>query len=197
MTEHRQRLAPLEPPYTPEAASTLAKWMPPGSAIEPLRLFRTLLVNDELASRMRPVGAAILGPGATVAPALREVVIHRTCALNGAEYEWGVHAVAFGRPLGFTDEQLASTVHGSWQDPCWDSEQAKAFRLADELHRTGTIPDELWSELAESFSPQQLLELIVTAGWYHVISFVCNGAGVELEAWAARFPSAPAAGSPM
>jgi 4-carboxymuconolactone decarboxylase len=190
MTEHTPRLAPLQPPYTPEAASMLAKWMPPGSEIEPLRLFRTLLVNGELASRMRPLGAAILGPGATVAPTLREVVIHRTCALNGAEYEWGVHAVAFGKPLGFSDEQLASTVHGSWQDACWDSEQASVFRLADELHHSGTISDELWSQLVESFSPEQLLKLIVTAGWYHVISFVCNGAGVELEAWAARFPSA-------
>jgi 4-carboxymuconolactone decarboxylase len=190
MTEHTPRLAPLQPPHTPEAASMLAKWMPPGSEIEPLRLFRTLLVNGELASRMRPLGAAILGPGATVAPTLREVVIHRTCALNGAEYEWGVHAVAFGKPLGFSDEQLASTVHGSWQDACWDSEQASVFRLADELHHSGTISDELWSQLVESFSPEQLLELIVTAGWYHVISFVCNGAGVELEAWAARFPSA-------
>jgi 4-carboxymuconolactone decarboxylase len=190
MTEHTPRLAPLEPPYTPEAASMLAKWMPPCSEIEPLRLFRTLLVNGELAGRMRPLGAAILGPGATVAPTLREVMIHRTCALNGAEYEWGVHAVAFGRPLGFSDEQLGSTVHGSWQDACWDAEQAVVFRLADELHHSSTISDELWSVLVESFSPEQLLELIVTAGWYHVISFVCNGAGVELEAWAARFPSA-------
>ena len=49
MTEHTPRLAPLQPPYSPEAASMLAKWMPPGSEIEPLRLFRTLLVNGDVA----------------------------------------------------------------------------------------------------------------------------------------------------
>jgi len=40
----RPRIAALEPPYEPETASLLAKWMPPGSDVEPLHLFRTLAV---------------------------------------------------------------------------------------------------------------------------------------------------------
>jgi hypothetical protein len=28
----------------------------------------------------------------------------------------------------------------------------------------------------------------VTAGWYHLISYVCNGLRLEPEDWAARFP---------
>jgi 4-carboxymuconolactone decarboxylase len=184
------RIQPLEPPYAAEIAASLAKWMPPGSPAEPLRLFRTLAVHDELASRMRPLGAGILGSRATVPPVLREVVIHRTCALTGAEYEWGVHVAGFGRPLGFTEEQLRSTVEGSWQDACWDPDQGSVFRLADELHATSTISDELWQELAGRFEARQILELIVTAGWYHVISFVCNGVAVAPEEWAARFPAA-------
>ena len=34
----------------------------------------------------------------------------------------------------------------------------------------------------------QLLELLITVGWYHTISFVANAARVPLEPWAARFP---------
>src|ERR1700691_390653 len=94
------RIAPLQPPYAPDVAAMLAKWMPPGGGAERLRLFRTLVVHEQLMSRMRPLGAGILGAAATVTPALREVMIHRTCALTGAGYEWGVHAVAFGAPLG-------------------------------------------------------------------------------------------------
>jgi 4-carboxymuconolactone decarboxylase len=181
-------IAPIEPPYSPETAASLAKWMPPGVDVEPLRLFRTFMVNEELASRMRPLGAGILGRTATVPPPLREIVIHRTSALTGAEYEWGVHVVGFGKPLGLTEEQLYSTVHGSWSDPCWDADQAAVFRLSDELHHTGTLSDELWQQLATTFLPPEILELIVTAGWYHLIGFVCNGARVELEQWAPRFP---------
>jgi alkylhydroperoxidase family enzyme len=40
----------------------------------------------------------------------------------------------------------------------------------------------------EHFDERQILELIVTAGWYHVIGYVCNGARIELEEWAPRFP---------
>jgi alkylhydroperoxidase family enzyme len=79
-------------------------------------------------------------------------------------------------------------VHGAAGDPCWDPEQAAVFRVNDELHETGTLSDELWSELAARFDEPQLLELIVTAGWYQLIGFVCNAAGIELEEWAARLP---------
>jgi 4-carboxymuconolactone decarboxylase len=184
------RLQPLQAPYAPDVEAQLSKWMPPGAAIEPLALFRTLQLHPSLASRMRPLGAGILGSSATVEPRLREVMIHRTCALSGAEYEWGVHAVAFGTPLGFTETQLYSTVHGSHQDACWEQVEAAAFRLADELHKHSSISDELWDELSSLFQTEQILELIVTAGWYHVIAYVCNGVQVQPEQWAARFPAA-------
>lgn len=45
-------------------------------------------VHDELASHMRPLGSGVLGYG-RVEPRLRDVMIHRTCALCGAEPEWG------------------------------------------------------------------------------------------------------------
>jgi 4-carboxymuconolactone decarboxylase len=187
-TDTKPRIPPLEPPYAPEIEAALVKWMPPGAAVEPIRLFRTLVVHEELASRMRPLGAGILGGAAKIPAPLREVMIHRTSALTGAEYEWGVHVMAFGKPLGFSDEQLHSTVHGSWDDACWDAEQSTVFRLADELHATSTVSDELWQELAAHFDQEQILELIVTAGWYHVIGYLCNGVRLEHEEWAARFP---------
>lgn len=188
MTVQTSRVAPLEPPYDSHIEAALSKWMPPGSTMEPLRLFRTLVVHDTLASRMRPLGAGILGPTAAVPAQLREVMIHRTCALTGAEYEWGVHAVGFGRPLGLSEEQLHSTVHGSFSDPCWDPEQSSVFQLADELHETSAVSEDLWRSLASHVDARQILELLVTAGWYHVISYVCNGLQLPREEWAERFP---------
>jgi alkylhydroperoxidase family enzyme len=186
-SETPPRLTPVEPPYEDEIATMLAKWMPPGAEAEPLRLFRVLARNVELAGRMRPLGAGILGASATVPPLLREIMIHRTCALNRNEYEWGVHAAAFGRPLGLSDEQLRSTVTGSADDPCWEGDAAAVFALADELHATSTIGAGLWESLRERFDDDQILELIATAGWYRLISYVCNGLGVGLEEWALRF----------
>ncbi|HXD55455.1 MAG TPA: carboxymuconolactone decarboxylase family protein [Solirubrobacteraceae bacterium] len=183
------RIAPLEPPYDPETEAQLARWMPPGAAVEPLALFRTLARHEPLMARMRPLGAYILGSHSSLPLRVREIVIDRTCALAGAEYEWGVHAAAFADAAGLDAEQIASTARGGHGDPCWDAEGAAAMRLAEELHETSKISDSLWEELSALFEERQIVELVVTAGWYHVISYVCNALGVPLEEWALRFPS--------
>jgi 4-carboxymuconolactone decarboxylase len=182
------RIAPLAPPYEPQAQTVLEKWMPPGSEVEPLRLFRTLAVHDDMASRMRPLGAGILGHG-RLQPRDREIMIHRTCARTGAEYEWGVHVIAYGRPLGLSEEQIVATVHGGADDPAWSEHDALLIRLADELHDTCGVSDELWTALAERFREDQLLELLIVAGQYRLVSYIVNGARVEHEPWAPRFPA--------
>jgi alkylhydroperoxidase family enzyme len=189
-TPTEPRIPALEPPYEPDVEEMLRRWMPPGGTIEPLALFRTLAVHGELMSRMRPLGSGILNHG--VVPARdREIVLHRTCALSGAEYEWGVHAVAYARQVGLTAEQLAATAGGAdaAEDPCWSEQDALLVRLADQLHDTATVSDDLWAELTERYSDQQLLELIVTAGWYRTLAYVINAARIRPEPWAARFPA--------
>jgi 4-carboxymuconolactone decarboxylase len=181
------RIAPLDPPYSTETAALLAKLMGPVDDVEPLRLFRTLAVHQELASRMHPLGSGILGHP-RLAPRDRELLILRTCARAGAEYEWGVHALVFGKPLGLSDEQLQATASGSAEDPAFSLEDSQLIAAADALYETNTIPDELWGELSARLGEDQLIELVVVAGWYRLISYVINAAHIELEPWAARFP---------
>jgi 4-carboxymuconolactone decarboxylase len=184
------RIAPLEPPYEAHIQTFLKKWMPPESPMEPLRLFRTLAVHEQLASRMRPQGAAILAHG-QVEPRDREILIHRTCARTGAEYEWGVHVVAYGRQVGLSEEQITATARGGADDPAWSEHDAQLIRLADELHDTCTVSDALWANLAERYSEVQLLELLIIAGQYRIISYLVNAVAIEPEPWAERFPGAP------
>jgi 4-carboxymuconolactone decarboxylase len=178
------RVQPLRD-CSPEVAETLRRMMPPG--IEPLKLFRTVAHNPAILERFRKTGSYILNFG-QIDPLDREVVIHRTTARCGCEYEWGVHAVAYGRPLGLTDDQLRATVHGTPDDTCWSPRQAMLVRLADELHDTGAVSDSLWPELAKAWPAPQLVELVATAGFYHLVSFMANGLGVELEEYGERFP---------
>jgi 4-carboxymuconolactone decarboxylase len=108
----------------------------------------------------------------------RELVIHRTTARCRAEYEWGVHAAAFGRPLGLGEEVLRATVEGDARDPAFDSRQAALVRLCDELHDSSSLGDETWERLRDHFD-----EL----GLYHAVSFLANGLRLENEAFAVRF----------
>jgi 4-carboxymuconolactone decarboxylase len=184
------RIPTLDPPYPSAVAESLAKMMGRRTDIEPLRLFRTLAQHFELGDRIRPLGSGILTHG-TLDPADRELVILRTCARCGCEYEWGVHVALFARPLNVTGAVIDATVTAPPDDSAWSPRQSLLVRLVDELHDTGTVSDTLWDALTPLWSQQQLIELLLVAGWYHLISFVANGARVEAEPWAARFPGDP------
>ncbi len=179
------RIAPAEPPYDADTQKALEKLMPPG--MDPIKIFRTLVHNRDMADRMRVLASGLLNKG-TLEPNHREIVLHRTCARCGCEYEWGVHAVFFAQQLGWSAAKVAATVHGNANDAVWSEDESILIRLADELHDTSTISDALWPELASRWSSEQIIELIMVTGMYHLISYICNGLHIELEEFAPRFP---------
>jgi alkylhydroperoxidase family enzyme len=171
----------VSPPYAQELEASLKKWMPKDSALEPLVLFRTIARHPLLSERMRSLGAAFLGKG-TLPMRVRELVILRTCARCRAEYEWGVHAAAFAAAAGLDEAMVAAT----WADRPPEGEDGVVVKAADELHDEGTIGEDTWAALAARFDEAQLLELLALAGFYHLISFVVNGARLSPEPWAFR-----------
>ena len=176
------RIPPLEPPYPPEIDAELTAMMPPG--VEPLKLFRTLAHNPRVLRKFHL--GNLLDRGA-IERRDREIVILRTCARCRSEYEWGVHVSVFATRVGLTADQVAATAGGAADDPAWSASDALLIRLADELHDTATIAPALWNALAERWSPAQLIELLVVAGFYHTVSFVTNAIAIEREEMAARF----------
>jgi hypothetical protein len=177
------RIAPASPPYADDVAEDLVKLMPPG--MEPLGLFRTLAKNPRVLRRIRRGG--LLDPG-SITLRQREIVILRTTALAGAEYEWGVHAAFFAAAAGLDERALYATVWEAAEAASWTAEEALLIRACDELHATVRLSDPLWNELRAAFAESQLLEILVLAGLYRAISYVVNGTGVALEAGAPRFP---------
>ena len=182
------RIAPVEPPFEGAVAEELRRWMPPNAPLDPLLLFRTLARNVPLAGAMYPLGSFFLSRRFSLGKREREIVIARVTARCGCEYEWGVHATAFGAAAGLDDAVLGATVHGTAADPAWSDTDRLLVRLVDELHDTARVSDDLWRALAAEWPAETLLELLVLVGWYHVIAFVANGPRVEREPWARRFP---------
>jgi 4-carboxymuconolactone decarboxylase len=180
------RLTPLSEPYDPDIARTLERMMPPG--VPPLNLFRTVAHNPAILERFRSTGTYLLNFG-TVSALDREIVIQRTCARCGCEYEWGVHAIFYGERVGLSDEQLDVTVAGRGAtDPCWSPEQALLIELVDALHDRSDVEDALWERLAACYTEAQLVELVALVGQYHFVSFIANAFRVQREEGARRFP---------
>src|SRR5580765_4993052 len=127
------RIAPLDPPYPPDIQADFDKLM---RGAPPLRLFRTVARNPRVLQRM--MAGNLLDRG-SISLRARELMILRTCARCGAEYEWGVHVAAFGAKAQWTEEQKRSTVRGQAADSCWTQEDRLVIGLADELHDTSTV----------------------------------------------------------
>jgi alkylhydroperoxidase family enzyme len=189
MTDHTPRIPLLEPPYEGDLAPLVARMTPPNAA-GPLALFRVLAKNPRLAERMMSTGGYFLGKGSTLPIRDREIVIDRVCARCGNEYEWGVHVTAFAKAAGLSDAEVRHTVSYPADPDAWAPNEAALIAMVDALHETSTIDDALWAELARHYDEAQLIELLMLAGWYHAISFVCNAARVPLEPWQARLPKA-------
>src|SRR6185312_170551 len=96
------RLAPLDPPYPDAVGAAFERIMPRG--VPPLALVRTLAVNEKVFLGL--MAGRFLDPGA-ISLREREIVIDRTCARCGAEYEWGGHVAFFRERVAFSERELA------------------------------------------------------------------------------------------
>lgn len=167
---HTPRIAPLDAPYEPAIQQAFDRIMPPGMA--PLGLFRTLAHSPRVLQRL--FAGNLLDPGA-ITLRERELVILRTCARCGCDYEWGVHKALFARAAGLGAEDIAATqaAAGAGLPPL--------LRAVDELHDSAGLSDATWRELAAAYQPEQILEIIALTGYYHTISFIANACRVAPE----------------
>jgi alkylhydroperoxidase family enzyme len=179
----RARLAPVEPPYAAEVAEDLGRLMPPGH--DPLLLFRVVAANPRVLTRLRRGG--LLDPG-SIGVREREILILRTTARLGSEYEWGVHVAHFSDRAGLTPEQIEATVHGTPDDPAWTPGERVLVAVADALREHARLPDALFAELAAHYQPAQIVEIVALVGQYHMVSFLTEAAGLGREPGAPRFP---------
>jgi alkylhydroperoxidase family enzyme len=181
-TSSAQRIPLVDPPYPESMQQDFDRVM---RGLPPLNIFRTVAQNPRVLSRM--VAGGLLDRG-SISLRERELVILRTCALCGAEYEWGVHVAAYGAKAQFTPAQVAATAGGDSAAAGWSAAEALLLRLCESLFRSRDVDDGLWAELAAVYDHGQLVELLMLAGFYQMVSCVVNAARVAHQAGTPRFP---------
>ena len=177
------RIAPAQAPYPPQIAAEIDRIMPKG--VEPLVLFRTMAKSPRVFEKMFAAGLLDKGP---LSLRQREIVIDRTTARLGCEYEWGVHIAFFAEKVAMDAGQVSAIVHGPADAACWASDEQALLAAVDDLVGHRTITDATWTALTKHFDEAQILEAITLMGYYHTVSFLCRGLKLPLESYAARFP---------
>ncbi|MGW2921858.1 carboxymuconolactone decarboxylase family protein [Streptomyces angustmyceticus] len=181
-----ERVTPLQPPYAPETAALLRRMM--ATDEDPIALFRLYARHRQLAEALHGWGSYQLSRRIGLGLRDRELVIDRTCARCGCEYEWGVHIARFAQRAGLTAAQISSLTHGTSADPCWTAERDRLLLDAtDALHTHHDIDDALWTRLGAEFTPEQLLDLFMLCGWYHAISYTARATRLPPEPGSPHF----------
>ncbi len=179
------RIAPLTKPY-PEAFDARMKALMRGA--EPLVLFTTLATNERAWTKF--TGGSLLDKASPLSMRQREIVIDRTTAKCGNEYEWGVHIAGFAAHIGMDEAQIHATVHGLASDPAWPPEEGVLIATVDALIDHKKLTDAEWTALKTHYDDAQALEIVQLVGFYHGVSLICGALDLPLEANAARFPAA-------
>jgi alkylhydroperoxidase family enzyme len=176
------RIAPLEPPYAPGIQQQFDRIM---RGAPPLTLFRVMAGHARAWEKFR--GGSLLDRG-PLSLREREIVIDRTCALNGCEYEWGVHVATFAEAAHLIEEQVRATVRGFADAACWSAAEQAMIATVDALHARATLDDAEYAALTAHYDDTKILEIILLCGFYRTVSYLCNALALPLETKAARFP---------
>src|SRR5436189_6208865 len=176
------RIAPLEPPYAPEIQDQFDGIM---RGAPPLVLFRVMAGNARAWEKFRAGSLLDRGP---LSLREREIVIDRTCARTGCEYEWGVHVTTFAEAAKLTDEQVRATVRGAATDGCWSEAEQALIAAVDALHDRATLSEAEFAALLVHYDEAKIFEIILLCGFYRTVSYLANGVTLPLEERAERFP---------
>ena len=182
MSQIAPRIAPLQPPYPPEIQQQFDRIM---RGAPPLKLFRTMAGHARAWEKFRGGGLLDRGP---LSLREREIVIDRTCARTGCEYEWGVHIAAFAEAARLTDEQVRATVLGDADASCWSAAEQALIAAVDALHASATLDDAEFSALSAHYDDARIFEIILLCGFYRTVSYLANTLALPLEEKATRFP---------
>src|SRR6476646_10486699 len=155
MSPTAPRVAPLQPPYPPEIQEQFDRIM---RGAPPLLLFRVMAGHARAWEKFRAGGLLDRGP---LSLREREIVIDRTCALTGCEYEWGVHVAAFAAAAHLTDEQVRATVLGKADAPCWSAAEQALIAAVDALHAGATLSEAEFKAPSAHYDDAKIFEIIM------------------------------------
>jgi methylated-DNA-[protein]-cysteine S-methyltransferase len=183
LLKHEQRFIPgrlsvRRKDDTPEIAEIFSRGLT-GPDGEPLNIFGVLAHHPAMLKRWLVFATHVLSKS-TLNARDREILILRTGWNCRSRYEWGQH-VLIGRECGLSDLEI-ERIKGGPNQRSWSTTERLLLEAADELHSEQALSSSTWNGLAESYSIEQVLDVIATVGNYHLVAMFLKSARVPLDA---------------
>lgn len=167
------RLPYVDPEKAPEPVREALDRLP-----VKLNIFRMMAHAETSFRPMLSLGMSILAQQELSAK-LRELVILRVGSLSQARYEWVQH-VPIALAAGASEAQVAALERGDIDGP-FDERERVVLRFTTEVVKQVRAGDETFSALAALFSPREVVELVLTVGYYMMIARLLETTAVDLD----------------
>lgn len=145
-----------------------------------LNIFAVLAHHPKLLKRFNLFGGYLLNKG-LVPDREREIVILRVGSNAGSAYEFGQHTIV-GMEAGLTEAEVTALAAASClDDHPWADPDRDLICMADELCADDCVSQLTFARLAHHWDEAQLVELVLCAGFYRMVSGFLNTMEVPLD----------------
>jgi 4-carboxymuconolactone decarboxylase len=136
-----------------------------------------MVTHPQLYKTLVPLIAKVIS-GSDLPPRDREILVLRTLALCGEVYEAHHHSM-IARKAGMTDAEIEQASVGGGAD--LSPFDISLIHAAEELTRDQQVSHTTWDELAQRYSPVELMEVVSLVGVYTLMAMLTKTLGIQLE----------------
>jgi alkylhydroperoxidase family enzyme len=144
-----------------------------------LNIFRMMAHAETDFRPLIQLGTAILSQQ-SLSPKLRELTILRVGRLSPAEYEWVQH-VPIALATGVTQAQIDALAKDDVTGPAFDDVERAVLAFVTDVVRNVKASDATFAAVGKFLSDREIVELVVTTGYYMLIARLLETTGVDLD----------------
>jgi len=148
-------------------------------ALPPLNIFKMMGHSGDLMDAFSRMGGYLLNR-TEVDPVLREIAIIRAGVLCGSSYEVHQH-----RRIGLGIGMSQALIDGIDEGPgaaVFDSLQRQVMEFTDDVVKNVRAGDATFDPMIAALGPRQTQELVITIGFYMLVSRFLENFDVDIEA---------------
>jgi alkylhydroperoxidase family enzyme len=147
--------------------------------------FRMLAHAPAVAAPALRLVAAVL-TATDLDPRLRQLVILWVTQRCQARYAWIQHA-AIARAVGVSETLILALERGEVSSALFTDRERVALAFVDEILDGPRVSDDTFAAVRGRFSSREVVELLLTVGYFRMIGSLLTTLDVELDAaWAAQ-----------
>ena len=144
-----------------------------------LNIFKMIANADTCFVPFTRLGGAILSRQKLDAK-LRELVILQVATIEGGEYEWIQH-VPIAISVGATQAQVDAIKSQALDSPSLTALERLVLRFTEQVVNRVKADEGIVRELMQSLSPREIVELILTIGFYMMAARITETTRTDLD----------------